>query len=513
MLCSVPFVRKKTEDTVRELSEIVSEKNTNGIPARWICLKLLERNSTLNTRIYEYTGTDFSADEHVRSILEKFDADSFLDEEVGTVVARAAQISSLCLFIPPDADKRDRRADRILTSPLTGIPVMLLLLAVVFWITIVGANYPSDFLSGIFSFCGEKLRDFLESVSCPAPIVGCVVDGIYLTLAWVVSVMLPPMAIFFPMFTLLEDVGYLPRVAFNLDGFFRRAGAHGKQSLTMCMGFGCNACGITGCRIIDSPRERSIALLTNNLVPCNGRFPTLIALISIFLAGSSVGGTNSLLCALILLAIIVISVAATLGASKFLSATFLKGKASAFTLELPPYRVPKVGSVIVRSIFDRTLFVLGRAVVVAVPAGLLIWLLANVTVADTTLLSMLTAFLDPFGRILGLDGAIVLGLILGFPANEIVLPIILMCYMKGGALVQYESLDALRDLLVSNGWTMCTVLCMIAAFLFRFPCATSCLTVYKETKSPKMTAAAFALPTVMGIIACILIKTLFVMLG
>lgn len=513
--CYVPCLLygKKTEDTVRELSEIVSEKNTNGIPARWICLKLLERNSTLNTRIYEYTGTDFSADEHVRSILEKFDADSFLDEEVGTVVARAAQISSLCLFSPPDADKRDRRADRILTSPLTGIPVMLLLLAVVFWITIVGANYPSDFLSGIFSFCGEKLRDFLESVSCPAPIVGCVVDGIYLTLAWVVSVMLPPMAIFFPMFTLLEDVGYLPRVAFNLDGFFRRAGAHGKQSLTMCMGFGCNACGITGCRIIDSPRERSIALLTNNLVPCNGRFPTLIALISIFLAGSSVGGTNSLLCALILLAIIVISVAATLGASKFLSATFLKGKASAFTLELPPYRVPKVGSVIVRSIFDRTLFVLGRAVVVAVPAGLLIWLLANVTVADTTLLSMLTAFLDPFGRILGLDGAIVLGLILGFPANEIVLPIILMCYMKGGALVQYESLDALRELLVSNGWTMCTVLCMIAAFLFRFPCATSCLTVYKETKSPKMTAAAFALPTVMGIIACILIKTLFVMLG
>ena len=513
--CYVPCMLygKETEETVRALSDIVAEKAAGLLSPRWIALKLLERNETLNARICEYTKTDFSADERIGRLISEKSGEEFLEEEVGAVVARAEQIAALCLHSPPTADRRDRRADRILTSPLTGIPVMLALFALILWITVVGANYPSGLLFRGFAFLGEKLRGFLQAMSVPPAVIGCVADGIYLTLTWVVSVMLPPMAIFFPMFTLLEDIGYLPRIAFNLDGLFRRAGAHGKQSLTMCMGFGCNACGITGCRIIDSPRERAIALLTNNLVPCNGRFPTLIALISMFLVGSAVGGAKSFLCAAILLCIIVLSVLATLGASKFLSSTFLKGKPSSFTLELPPYRVPKIGSVIVRSVLDRTLFVLGRAVVVAVPAGLLIWLLANIRVSDTTLLASLTAVLDPLGKALGLDGAIILGLILGFPANEIVLPIILMCYMNSGALVQYESLDALRSLLVSNGWTMCTVLCLLAAFLFRFPCATSCLTVYKETKSVKMTAAAFALPTVMGIIACILIKTLFVIFG
>lgn len=513
--CYVPCILygKETEETVRALSDIVAEKSTGLLSPRWIALKLLERNETLNARICEYTKTDFSADERIGRLISEKSGEEFLEEEVGTVVARAEQIAALCLSSPPTADCRDRRADRILTSPLTGIPVMLALFALILWITVVGANYPSELLFRGFAFLGEKLRGLLQAISAPPAVIGCVTDGIYLTLTWVVSVMLPPMAIFFPMFTLLEDVGYLPRIAFNLDGLFRRAGAHGKQALTACMGFGCNACGITGCRIIDSPRERAIALLTNNLVPCNGRFPTLIALISMFLVGSAVGGAKSFLCAAILLCIIVLSVLATLGASKFLSSTFLKGKPSSFTLELPPYRVPKIGSVIIRSVLDRTLFVLGRAVVVAVPAGLLIWLLANIRVSDTTLLASLTAVLDPLGKALGLDGAIILGLILGFPANEIVLPIILMCYMNSGALVQYESLDALRSLLVSNGWTMCTVLCLLAAFLFRFPCATSCLTVYKETKSVKMTAAAFALPTVMGIIACILIKTLFVIFG
>lgn len=513
--CYVPCMLygKETEETVRALSDIVAEKLTGLLSPRWIALKLLERNETLNARICEYTKTDFSADERIKRLVSQTNGEEFLEEEVGTVVARAEQIAALCLHSPTNADRRDRRADRILTSPLTGIPVMLALFALILWITVVGANYPSELLFRGFSFLGEKLRGFLQAISAPPAVIGCVADGIYLTLTWVVSVMLPPMAIFFPMFTLLEDIGYLPRIAFNLDGLFRRAGAHGKQSLTMCMGFGCNACGITGCRIIDSPRERAIALLTNNLVPCNGRFPTLIALISMFLVGSAVGGAKSFLCAAVLLGIIVSSVFATLGTSKFLSSTFLKGKPSSFTLELPPYRVPKIGSVIVRSVLDRTLHVLGRAVVVAVPAGLLIWLLANIRVSDTTLLASLTAVFDPLGKTLGLDGAIILGLILGFPANEIVLPIILMCYMNSGALVQYESLDALRSLLISNGWTMCTVLCLLAAFLFRFPCATSCLTVYKETKSVKMTAAAFALPTVMGIIACILIKTLFVIFG
>ena len=314
------------------------------------------------------------------------------------------------------------------------------------------------------------------------------------------------MAIFFPMFTLLEDLGYLPRIAFNLDNGFKKCSACGKQALTMCMGFGCNAAGITGCRIIDSGRERLIAVITNNFVPCNGRFPTLIAIISMFFVGISSTAFGSLKAALILTAVIMLGIGATFLVSKLLAVTVLKGEPSSFTLELPPYRKPQIGSVIVRSIFDRTVFVLLRAMSVAAPAGLLIWLLANITVNGTTLLSYMSGFLDPFGRLLGMDGIILLGFILGFPANEIVVPIIIMGYMGGGVLTDYSSLFELKTLLTSNGWTATTALCTMVFSLMHWPCSTALITAKKETGSIYWSVITFIVPTLCGMLICFLIN-------
>lgn len=325
--------------------------------------------------------------------------------------------------------------------------------------------------------------------------------------AWVVSVMLPPMAIFFPLFTLLEDLGYLPRVAFNLDHYFKRARACGKQSLTMAMGFGCNAAGIVGCRIIDSPRERLIAILTNNFVPCNGRFPTLIAILTMFFIGGATGFFPSVLSALLLTLVIVFSVLMTLAISRLLSGTILKGVPSSFTLELPPYRAPQIGKVIVRSLLDRTIFVLGRAAAVAAPAGLVIWVLANLTVGDASLLSHCAGFLDPFARLLGLDGVILLAFILGFPASEIVMPLILMCYLSSGTLTEIPSLTEFHTLLVANGWTAVTAVCTMLFSLMHWPCSTTCLTIQKEAGHLKWTLAAIAIPTICGMLICFLVAT------
>ena len=339
--------------------------------------------------------------------------------------------------------------------------------------------------------------------------IDVLVYGIYRVLAWVVAVMLPPMAIFFPLFTLLEDLGYLPRVAFNMDRSFKRCKACGKQCLTMAMGFGCNAAGVIGCRIIDSPRERMIAILTNAMVPCNGRFPTLFTMITLFfLAGVHGSVTGSILSALILTGVILLGVAATLGASWLLSHTLLKGVPSSFTLELPPYRRPQIGKVVVRSIFDRTLFVLGRAVAIAAPAGLIIWILANINVGGQSILLYLTSFFDPFGRLMGLDGVILVAFILGFPANEIVIPIILMAYLQTGHLVEMNDSSALLQLLVSQGWTWKTAVSMLIFCLFHWPCSTTCLTIRKETGSWRWTAVAFLMPTILGIGLCIAVTAI-----
>lgn len=381
---------------------------------------------------------------------------------------------------------------------------MLLLLALVFFITISGANYPSALLSRLLFSLEDKLTLLFSRLGAPSWLHGVVVLGAYRVLAWVVSVMLPPMAIFFPLFTLLEDFGYLPRVAYNLDKPFKKCRACGKQALTMCMGFGCNAVGVMGARIIDSPRERLLAILTNNFVPCNGRFPTLVALITMFFVFAG-GQAGAALSALILTAVIALGVIMTFAATKLLSATVLKGAPSSFTLELPPYRTPQFGKVVVRSIFDRTLFVLGRAAAVAVPAGIIIWLAANIAPGGVSLLSRAAAFLDPFAHMLGLDGIILIAFILGFPANEIVLPIMLMGYTAAGSLTELGSLHELRTMLVDNGWTIVTALNVMLFSLMHWPCSTTLLTIKKETKSWRWTILSALVPTAFGIIACALV--------
>lgn len=398
---------------------------------------------------------------------------------------------------------RDRKIDRILLGKYTGLPVMLCLLFLVLWITMAGANYPSALLSGFFEWLGDKLSGLLVWLNSPAWLESVLVDGIYRVLSWVVAVMLPPMAIFFPLFTLLEDVGYLPRVAFNLDHSFKKAGACGKQALTLCMGFGCNAVGVTGCRIIDSPRERIIAALTNVFVPCNGRFPTLIAIITMFFAGAA-ASFSSFASAAMVTGVILLGIGMTFLISRFLSKTLLKGLPSSFALELPPYRKPQILKVLLRSLLDRTLFVLGRAVCVAAPAGLVIWIMANISIDGSTLLTICSSFLDPFGRALGMDGVIILSFILGFPANEIVIPLMLMMYTASGTIFSISDLSELKGLLVSNGWTWVTAVSTLLFCLFHFPCSTTCMTIKKETGSAKWTLLGFLLPTAVGIVICFL---------
>ena len=413
--------------------------------------------------------------------------------------------------------KREERLDRILTGLFTGTAVMVLLLLGIFWLTITGANYPSSMLWDLFFSLEPRLAEAALSIGLPQWFIDMAVFGVYRVVAWIVSVMLPPMAIFFPLFTLLEDLGYLPRAAFNMDGAFHKCSACGKQCLTMAMGLGCNAAGVVGCRIIDSPRERLIAILTNSLMPCNGRFPLLLTMIALLGAGGGVWAglpmenpvLSSLLTSLVLTLFILAAILATLGASFLLSRTLLKGVPSSFTLELPPYRRPQPGKVIVRSIFDRTLFVLGRAVAVAAPAGLVIWLLANLTVGGESLLMHIAGFLDPLGALMGLDGIILMAFILGFPANEIVLPIILMAYLQSGVLAPMDDKTAILSLLSANGWTVKTAVCMAVFSLFHWPCSTTCLTIKKETGSLKWTAVSILLPTGIGVCLCILVNLVF----
>ncbi len=428
------------------------------------------------------------------------------EEKTISFIKKAEEIcKEVVTFEEKDYAKRDRKLDKILTSKKTGIPIMIALFMLIFWITIEGANYPSDILFHALFWLGDKIESFFIAIQMPSWLISLLISGVYRVLAWVISVMLPPMAIFFPLFTLLEDLGYLPRIAFNLDKIFKKCQACGKQALTMCMGFGCNACGVTGCRIIDSPRERLIAILTNNFVPCNGRFPTLISIISMFLVGNSTGAFTSFLGVVILTSVILLGVAMTFIVSNFLSKTILKGKPSSFTLELPPYRKPQIGKVIVRSIFDRTLFVLGRAVAIAIPAGLIIWLLANVVVGGSSLLTYCTEFLDPFAHLLGLDGVILMAFILGFPANEIVIPIMLMAYMSTGQIIEMNNLAELKSILIENGWTMTTAICTMIFSLMHWPCSTTCLTIKKETGSLKWTALSIAIPTIIGMALCFII--------
>lgn len=399
----------------------------------------------------------------------------------------------------------DKKVDDLLTSRIFGYPLMILLLGVIFWLTITGANYPSQMLASFFFWFETKLTSFFMYIGSPQWLHGVLVLGMYRTLAWVISVMLPPMAIFFPLFTLLEDLGYLPRVAFNLDKLFKAAGAHGKQSLTMSMGFGCNAAGVIACRIIESPRERLIATITNNFVPCNGRFPTLIALSTIFVGGLVVSRYSTLAATSFVTLLVIFGIIITLVVSWILSKTILKGVPSSFTLELPPYRKPKIGRILYTSLIDRTIFVLGRAVVVAAPAGIVLWILANVMIGDMSILNHLAAFLEPFARTIGLDGFILMAFIIGLPANEIVVPIIIMSYMSKGAMLELESLTEMKELFITNGWTFLTALNVMLFSLLHFPCGTTLWTIRKETGSFKWTILSALIPTAIAVTVCFIV--------
>ena len=435
-----------------------------------------------------------------RAELGELTGDALRDALVGALSAHATALVRLCERRDETAaQRRDRRLDRLLTSRATGYPVMLLGLAGVLWLTIAGANAPSEWLARALGWVQAQFSALLTALHAPLWLQGLLVDGMFRTLAWVVAVMLPPMAIFFPLFTLLEDAGYLPRVAYNLDRPFHACHACGKQALTMCMGLGCNAAGVVGCRIIDSERERLLAVLTNSLMPCNGRFPALIALMTMFFAAA---GGSSLVSALLLTAALVLSVGLTFGATWLLSMTVLRGRPSAFALELPPYRAPQVGQVIVRSVFDRTLFVLGRAAAVAAPAGMILWTLANVHVGGASLLAWCASALDPLGRVMGMDGVLLLAFVLGFPANEIVLPIAVMGYLAQGSLGDSLGLAQMHALLTANGWTWTTAVSAVLFFLLHWPCSTTLWTIRRETGSTKWTLLAALLPTAMGMALC-----------
>ena len=489
---------------------------------RWLSLRLIEGDEALLTALRSRLGAGTvdgpavsrALGEALGYLAGRGISRAAAREAIASAIVKAAE--DVCRGAVTYAGEKyggaDRRLDRLFTSRAAGYPAMLALLAMVMWLTIVGANYPSELLARLFSRMGSVFSAGLSRMGAPPAVSGALVDGVWRVLAWVVSVMLPPMAIFFPLFTLLEDAGYLPRVAYNLDSCFRRCGACGKQSLTMAMGFGCNAAGVVGCRIIDSPRERLLAVLTNNFVPCNGRFPALIAMLAMFFSCS--GAAGSLGSALLLTGVILIGVGATFLFTKLLSATVLRGVPSSFTLEMPPYRAPQVGRVIVRYIFDRTLFVLGRAAAVAAPAGLVIWCMANIrTSAGGTLLAVCSGFLDPAGRLMGLDGAALMAFILGFPANETVVPILLMTYMAGGSLAELGGLAEMRALLTANGWTWATAASFMLFSLMHWPCSTALITIRKETGSAKWTALAFLLPTAAGFAACALFTAAVRLLG
>jgi ferrous iron transport protein B len=417
----------------------------------------------------------------------------------------------------------DRTLDRLLTSRIWGFPIMLLMLAGVFWLTIAGANIPSkllgDFLLGTVY---NALQSVAQALNAPWWLSGFLIDGVYMATAWVISVMLPPMAIFFPLFTLLEDLGYLPRVAYNLDGLFQRAGAHGKQALTMMMGYGCNAAGVISTRIIDSPRERLIAIITNNFSICNGRWPTLILMGTIFIGATASAGLGSIIAAASVIAVALLGVVVTLLVSAFLSRTWLKGETSTFSLELPPYRPPQIMKTIYTSVIDRTLIVLWRALVMAAPAGAVIWLTSNITIDGASIANHMVNFLNPLGLLIGLNGVILVAYIVAIPANEIVIPTILMLTLtlganssgaQAGVMLQLDP-NQIRSVLTQvGGWTLLTAVNLMLFSLLHNPCSTTILTIWNETKNLKWTAVATLLPLSLAFLVTFLTATVAHLVG
>ncbi|TWH81413.1 ferrous iron transport protein B [Sedimentibacter saalensis] len=494
------------EEKVREISVYLDELNISN--TRWTALRLLDSSSEIFSLEKKGHLSKFQA-EQLKSLF-KLQDDKITREKISEENYDYAN-NLKQKYVTEDTKKinKDKKIDDIITSKYFGMPIMLAMLGLIFWITIQGANIPSKILSDVLFGFQIKLSQWFVIQGIPDFIRGILIDGAYRTLAWVVSVMLPPMAIFFPLFTLLEDLGYLPRVAFNLDHYFKKSCAHGKQSLCMCMGLGCNAAGVVGCRIIDSPRERLIAVLTNNFMPCNGRFPTLIAISSAFFAMTASSFLNGLIPALFVTFMVLVGIWMTLTTSLILSKTLLKGVPSTFTLELPPYRMPQFGRILYTSVVDRTVFVLSRAAVIAVPAGAATWILANVYAGETSLLVHAANFLDQFAVMFGLDGIILMAFIVGIPANEIVLPVMLMAYLSTGTLTEYESVGFLRNILVQNGWTPLTALNVMLFSLLHWPCSTTLWTIKKETGSIRWTAASLLIPTAAAFAVCFVTASIY----
>ena len=503
------YIEEYVENAREKMDKMLEESKQDINLSRWITLKILDGDKQILKTIEKNLNINLINNkeliEEAENVLGFY---GIKQEEVkNDMISNIIFMSENVYKDVVNIEKKNiqkRKIDKIITSKIFGIPIMLGFLGIILWITIKGANYPSEWLFKIFNNLQEILTNLFESINAPEWVTGIIIDGVYRTLTWIIAVMLPPMAIFFPLFTLLEDLGFLPRIAFNLDKFLKKAGSSGKQALTMCMGFGCNSCGVTGTRIIDSPREKLISILTNAFVPCNGRFPFLITVSSIFIGGMVFNKYSSILSTLAVLAIILLGIFMTIIISKFLSKTILKGESSSFVLELPPYRKPQIGQILVRSILDRTIFVLGRAIAVAAPAGLVIWLFANIQIGEISILTYIANFLNPFARLMGLDGHILAAFILGIPANEIVLPIILMGYMGSGTLVNLESTAEIGRILIQNGWTLITAINVMIFTLLHFPCTTTLLTIKKEAGNIKWSIVAFLLPTICGIVLCML---------
>lgn len=510
------YTCRYTNEIETHLSELIQFLKNNietDININWLAINLISGDKYIYDFIMEYLNIDLDTLILIDDIIMKTNYKlSKNNINIGDMIINSINdetnkiIKNCVTYTDINYKKSDIKYDKLFTSKKTGIPIMILMLMFLFFLTITFSNIPSELLMMLFSKIEIILENILEFINFPHFLTGFLIDGIYKTVTWIVAVMLPPMLIFFPLFTLLEDVGYLPRIAFNLDNWFQKCGACGKQALTMCMGIGCNAVGVVGCRIIDSPRERLIAIITNNFMPCNGRFPILISTISIFFTYNITGFKGSIIASFILTALIASGILMTFIVSKFLSITLLKGKSSTFVLELPPYRKPEILSVLIRSILDRALFILKRAVVVAVPAGVVIYLLANININDLSILSHLTTFLDPMGKLFGMDGVILLAFILGIPAKEIVIPVMIMCYANINSLTDMNSLDELRDLLLLNGWTIKTAICTLVFTMFHFPCTTTLLTIKNETGSLKWMFVSFIIPTLIGLFFCCILN-------
>ena len=475
-----------------------------GIPVVKVSAKHSKGMDALKETIFG-VATDKISTFKVKSIPKPDDFNEY-KEYISKIFEYSKNLSDLCVKKTDVTKMSFTKFDRLLVSKFTGIPIMLFMLCVLFLITVYGANYISEWLFSFFALIKTKLVRYSVEIGMNSTLGNFLFDGVYTTVTWIVSVMLPPMSIFFPLFSIMEDAGLLPRLAFNMDSIFNKAGTNGKQALTMAMGFGCNACGVTGCRIFESEKERACSIITNNIIPCNGRLPALIAVISIFLVTTSNIILDSIYTTIILLIVLFVCVISTLAVTKFLSIYIIKGKSSTFVLEIPNFRKPQFLKTIIYSLKDRALFVLLRAVVVAIPSGALIWTLANIEVNSITLLNYCTEFLEPFANLIGIDGVILMAFILGFPANETVIPIILMSYLCTGELSDYGSLAELEALLLANGWDIKTAICFLIFCVFHFPCSTTCITIYKETKSVKLTLLSILVPTLIGVLLCLVVN-------